>query len=122
MRLSFLDRKQQWDPAALYTYRVVKRWGLAIWNAVVTVEVLQAVLLETALDFCSNPSSAHLPLAEADWSKIADPVQAYVASLARIGWRAVSATEVEDHKGCRWSFLTLCPEAVAKLAAQATAR
>ena len=88
----------------------------------VSVEVLQTVLLETPLDFCSSPSSAHTPLAEADWSKIADPVQAYVASFARIGLWAVSATKVEDHKHCRWSCLALRQEAVAKLAAHAAAR
>ena len=85
----------------------------------VLVEVLQAVSVEIALDFCSSSSSSHV---EVDWAKVADPVQAYVASLARIGWRAVTATEVEDHKGCRWSFLSLCPEAIAKFVAQATAR
>ena len=85
----------------------------------VSVEVLQTVLVETALDFCPRPGSQQ---AEVDWTKVVDPVQPFIASLTRIGWRAVTAIEVEDHNNCRWSFLTLCPEAIARMAAQAAAR
>ena len=44
LRLGWLDVKGVWDPACLYSYRTVFRWGLAIWNGAVSLELSQVVL------------------------------------------------------------------------------
>ena len=48
-------------------------------------------------------------LQESNWTCVANPAEAYVASLARIGWRALSASKVLEHQGHVWGFLSMAP-------------
>jgi len=123
LRLGWADPKGIFDPACVYLQRTVKRWGLAVWNGVLSKDLLQTTLLSAAeaLELLSDDGEK-ASLQENNWTQVVNPAEAYVASLARVGWRALSESKVLDHQGCVWDFRSMAPAAIASLAAVATRR
>ena len=123
LRLGWADPKGKFDPVCVYLQRTVKRWGVALWNGVVSKDLMQAALVAAAeaLDL-RTAEGEETSLQESNWTCVANPAEAYVASLARIGWRALSASKVLDHQGHVWDFLSMAPAAIAAFAACAARR
>jgi hypothetical protein len=90
MMLADGSKKGRADPAFEAHTSVALHWAQAIWNEWIPVATLQASVdyAEARIRDAANP-----------WSVVAGPAAALVCSLDRLGWRVVSATELETDDG-----------------------
>ena len=80
-----------------------------------STDLLQTNLLAAAQRLEIQEAQGEKPsLQEVLWTKVANPAEAYLASIARVGWRQLSATQVLDHNGQIWDFKKIAPEALAR--------
>ena len=92
---------------------LAKYWALAVWQAWFPVPMLEeaVVLARKRISNCKGSV----------WAVVAGPTSALIASLARIGWKLLSATLAMDDIGWTCNFARDPPAAIVK-AIQATVR
>ena len=102
------------DPAFDAHVLPIKFWALAVWQEWRPRRMLERALLDARTKLLTFKTSV--------WQKVVGPASAIVASAARLGWRFLSAFELETDCGKTLSFLQDSPSYIAEEVREAVRR
>ena len=98
------------DPALVANAGPVEEWAIAVWEGFPSLTLLNLALKD---------AQARAEASRFSWSIASDGAAALVLTLARLGWRAMSARHLIPHDGRHLDLLRLAPKCVAGLVKEA---